>query len=419
MILEFLPHFIAMAFLAIASGFFSCSEAALFSLKPDDRRILKSGTVAQRIAVELLENPDKLLTAILFWNLIVNIVFFALASVIGIQLEREGRTAEAGLVALGSLVAIILCSEMVPKTIGVMVPQLMSSLISLPLAIAIRVFAPIAPLFGAVNRGLRRLIFPKFQIEPYLEISDLEQAISVSTVDKELVSQERLALQNIVSLSDLQAEELMRPRTQYQSFHPPVSLEDLGGQLTRSGYLLVTEPDSDEVAGAIALKYLPSIPRQHLEHFAQPVVYVPWCTTVAAVFDELQSSNREVAAIINELGETIGIITLEDLLRAVFEEEASRSALLLATASLEQISESRWRATGMTGLRRLRRAFDLTLPPRKSTTVGGLIQEKLQRIPEPGDRVRWFVFDFHVIDTNQLGQMTVELEILDSPVEES
>lgn len=419
MILEFIPHFIAMALLAVASGFFSCSEAALFSLKPDDRRVLKSGSATQRIAVELLEKPDQLLTAILFWNLIVNIVFFALASVIGIKLEREGHPTEAGLVALGSLVSIIFCSEMIPKTVGVMIPQLMSSLVSIPLAISIRAFAPIAPIFAAVNTGIRRLLFPYFQTEPYLELSDLEQAISASTVDQELASQERMALQNIVSLSDLQAEELMRPRTQYQSFHPPVSLEDLGGQLTRSGYLLVTEPDSDEVSAAIALKYLPSIPRQHLEHFAQPVVYVPWCTTVAAVFDELQSSNREVAAIINELGETIGIITLEDLLRAVFEENASRSALLLATASLEQISESRWRATGMTGLRRLRRAFDLTLPPCKSTTVGGIIQERLQRIPEPGDRVRWFVFEFLVVETNQLGQMTVELEILDSHGEDA
>ena len=46
----------------------------------------------------------------------------------------------------------------------------------------------------------------------------------------------------------------MRPRTQYQSFRPPVNLVDLGSQLTRSGYLLVTETDSDEIVSAIALK---------------------------------------------------------------------------------------------------------------------------------------------------------------------
>ena len=419
MFLDFIPHFVAMAALAAASSFFSCSEAALFSLRPDERRTLKTGSARQRMAIELLEKPDQLLTAILFWNLIVNIVFFALASVIGIQFEKEGRHTEAGIVAVGSLLAIILCSEMVPKTVGVMIPQAIASLVSLPLALSVRAFNPVAPLFGAVNAALRRLLLPGFRSEPYLELSDLEQAITVSTSDEELATQERLALQNIVTLSDLQAEELMRPRTQYQSFTPPVSLADLGGQLTRSGYLLVTEPESDEIASAIALKYLPSIPRQHLEHFAQTVVYVPWCTSVAAVFDELQSSNREVAAVVNEIGETIGIITLEDLLHAVFEEEASRSSVLLATSALEQIGDGRWRATGITGLRRLSRAFGLVLPPRKSTTVGGIIQEKLQRLPKPGDSVRWFMFEFHVTDTDQMGKVIVELTLLDSPEEDA
>ena len=406
-----------MAILAAASGFFSCSEAALFSLKPDDRRALKSGSAAQRIAVQLLAQPDQLLTAILFWNLIVNIVFFALASVIGIQLERDGHPGEAGLVALGSLLAIIIFSEMVPKTVGVMVPRRMASVVSLPLAGAIKAFQPVAPVFAALNTALRRLLFPRFHSEPYLELSDLEQAITVSTSDEQLASQERQALQNIVLMSDLEAEELMRPRTQYQSFTPPVSLEELGGQLTKSGYLLVTEPDTDEIAGAIALKYLPTIPRHHLEHFAQPVVYVPWCTPVAAVFDELQNSSREVAAVVNEYGETIGIITLEDLLHAVFEEEASRSSLLLAMAELEQLQDNLWRASGITGLRSLRRAFHLKLPPCKSTTIGGIVQEQLQRMPEPGDRVQWFMFEFHVTEADQMGQMTVELSLLDSPVE--
>ena len=419
MFLEFIPHFLAMVALAAASGFFSCSEAALFSLRPDDRRMLKTGSPAQRKAVELLEDPDALLTAILFWNLIVNIVFFALASVVGIQLEKAGHTTEAGLVAFGSLMFIIICSEMVPKTVGVMVPKRMASLVSWPLAMSVRTFAPIAPLFRAVNDALKRLIFPGFRSEPYLELSDLEQAITVSTSDEELAMQERLALQNIVKLSDLQAEELMRPRTQYQSFSPPVSLADLGGQLTRSGYLLVTEPDTDEISSAIALKYLPSIPRQHLENFAQSVVYVPWCTPVSAVFDELQSGSREVAAVVNEYGETIGIITLEDLLHAVFEEEASRSSVLLSTASLEHINENRWRVTSITGLRRLSRAFGLVLPPRKSVTVGGILQEKLQRLPEPGDRVQWFMFDFLVTEIDHLGKMSVELTLLENPVEES
>jgi putative hemolysin len=407
---NFAPAFIAMALLAVASAFFSCSEAALFSLQPEDRRKLKSGTTPQRVAVQLLERPERLLMAILFWNLIVNIAYFAIASVVSIRLQHEEQNTEAGMVALISLIALILLGEMGPKTIGVLAPRPISSLLSLPLALSVRLFQPIAPAFSAVNLALRRVLLPNFEKEKYLQLSDLEQAITISTRNEELAAQERLALQNIVQLSDITAEELMRPRTLYRTFSPPVRLDDLGGELPPSGYLLVSETESEEIVGAIPLKLLSSIPRQHLEHFATPVVYVPWCASVATVFDHLNAEDTEVAAIINEFGETIGIVTLEDLLQNVFEDESSRSARLLDTASIRQMGENLWRVTGMTSLRRLSRNFNVELPKSKSTTVAGIAQEVLQRLPEAGDVIDWRPFRFRVLESTDAQRMMLEME---------
>ncbi len=408
---HFGPLFAAMLLLAAGSAFFSCSEAALFSLQSDDRRALKGGTSAGQAALRLLDLPDRLLTAILFWNLIINVVYFAIASMISIQLEKQGHRAEAGLVALVSLLAIILLSEMIPKTIGVLMPRVFAQGVSLPLTAAVRLFDPIAPLFTSINQAVRRVFFPGFKPEPYLALRDLEQAITVSTADEELAALERLALQNIVLLSDQRADELMRPRKQYQSFSPPVNLEDLGGRPTRSGYVLVTEADSDEITGAIGLSHLPTVPRQHLEKFAQPVVYVPWCATAAAVFDELQSQQQEVAAIVNELGETIGIVTLEDLLQNVFADQASRSARLLETSPIEQLEDNLWQVTGMATLRRLSREFRVTLPQMKSTTVAGVIQELLHRLPVAGDEIEWQDFSFRVVEAEPQEKMLVHLSL--------
>lgn len=407
-----------MALLAAASAFFSTSEAALFSLQARDRRALNKGTTAERIALGLLNDPDRLLMAILFWNLIVNVVYFALASIVSLRLERQERHTEAGLMAICSLLAIILLSEMIPKTVGVLAPRSVVRLVTLPLAAAVRSFRPMEPYFSSVIRLLRRLIFPSFQSEPFLAIRDLEQAISVSTADEELLAQERIALQNIVLLSDLRAEELMRPRTQYQAFSPPVNLDDLGGQRTRSGYLLVTELDTDEISAAIALSRMPTVPRHHLEQYARPVVYVPWCASVADIFDELQRQELEVAAVVNELGETIGIVTLEDLLQTIFEDQASRSHRLLETFPIRRLGENTWLVTGMTSLRRLSREFKTPLPPMKSRTVAGLIQELLGRFPEVGEEIHWQEFQFRVAEVDALGQLSVELQLTEVPGEE-
>lgn len=412
---NFAPAFMTMALLAVASGFFSCSEAALFSLQPDDRRKLKEGTVPQRLAIKLLEQPEQLLMAILFWNLIINICFFTISSIISIKLQHDGRKTEAGIVALCSMFSIILLSEMTPKTLGVLAPKFVASLVSVPLTVAIRLFRPIAPIFATVSRVIRRVFFPNFQKESYLELADLEQAISATMPDDDLAHQERTTLGNIVQLSDLTAEELMRPRTLYRAFTPPVSLEDLGGELPASGYLLVAEQESEEIVAAIPLKLLSTIPRHHLEHFATSVVYVPWSASVATVFERLNAEDREVAAIINEFGETIGIVTLEDLLQTVFEDESSRSARLLATASIRQIDVNHWHVTGMTSLRRLSRTFELTLPKSKSTTVGGIVQEMLQRLPEIGDVVDWPPFRFRAIEGEDPQRMSFEMERLAEP----
>ena len=415
MLWQFAPLLAAMVALAGFSAFFSCSEAVLFCLQSDDRRSLKRGGAAQRKVFELLAQPERSLTAILFWNLIVNIVYFALSSLMCIQLERSGHRTEAGVTAVVALLAIILFSEMVPKTIGVMHPRLISTLVSLPLAASVRALGPVIPGLTAVSKIVRRTFFPNFRQEPYLELDDLEQAILLSTADEQLVMQEQRILQSIVSLSGLTAEELMRPRVQYQAFRPPVSLTDLGGELTRSGYLLVTEPESDEIASAIPLKRLASIGRHHLEHYAQSVIYVPWCCSVADTLEQLSQAQREVAVVVNELGETIGIVTLEDVLETVFEEgESSRSSRLLEKVSIQPVGRHKWHVTGITSLWRVGRYFDMELPASKSTTIAGILQEQLQRLPDRGDTIRWSQFEMRVIDVakqgpHEQGQVTVEL----------
>ncbi len=411
----FAPGLTAMGVLILASGFFSCSEAALFSMDSRDRHKLAAGGRSAKIALRLLDDPDRLLTAVLFWNLLVNLAYFAIVSMISLRFERADRSADAAGLTIGALLTIIVFSEMLPKTVAVLKPRTLASLLAVPLSASVRILDPVIPALRTANLLSRRLFCPNFKPEPYLQVGDLERAVQLSTGNAALLMQEQQVLENLVLLSEIRVEELMRPRTNCQVFRPPIALSDLNGQLTPSGYLLVTEPDSDEVAGAIALKNLSRVPTEHLEDYADPVVYIPWCTTVAESLELIFRGPSGVAAIVNENGETIGIISHDDILDTIFSPTASRVERILSRKPMRLIEPGRWQVNGLTSLRRLRRHFNVDCPVSKSVTVAGVVQEVLGRLPEVGDQCPWGPFELEVLEAPQRGPMLVELTLVSSP----
>ena len=397
------------------SAFFSASEAALFSLRPDHRRGLATGTPGQRVAGQLLKDPERLLSAVLFWNLVVNIVYFAIASIVEHKLPDE--SAWVWPLRLGSLLLIIFCSEMLPKTLAVLMSQKLATMLSIPLSIMVQATSPVMPLFRAIMVVSRRLFWPEFEPEDSLAATDLERAIELSTTDAKLLDQERTILRNIVSLSNLRVDESMRPRTRIQTFQPPLRWEVLQGGMPPSGYLFLTEIDSENVAAAVRLPRLCSVEQSDLEAAALPVVYVPWCSSVADALAQLRASDREAAAIVNEWGETIGVLTIDDILDVVFKQNTSRSHRLLNQEPIEMVHHGLWKATGMTNLRRLEEYFQRELPPTHNATIGGVVQESLQRVPQTADRCAWGPFDFEVIELGPEGQMTLHVRLSESEEE--
>ncbi len=409
--IDLLPWIGAMAVLVACSAFFSASEAALFYLRPQDRRELANGSQSQRVAAALLTDPDRLLSAVLFWNLVINITYFATSAIVGLRLQENSQLGQSTAFAFGfgSLLTVIFFSEMMPKSFAVLRAGWLASVVAFPLAVAVRVVDPLMPLLRLVNTISRRLIWPGFKPEAQLEITDLERAIELSTTDAQLVEQERAILRNIVMLSEIRADEWMRPRTQFQSFRPPAALEDLGGKMTPSGYLLVTEPDSEEIASSINLESVCELPDEHLEYYAEPVVITPWCATVADVLERMQMHDREVAAVVNEYGETIGILTYEDILDTIFNFEPSRTKRLLDRNPIHPIEPNKWLVAGVLSLRRLSSHLKVELPASKSVTVGGVVQEMLGKLAEVGDQCQWGPFHFRVLETPHRGHLLIEL----------
>lgn len=407
-----------MLILLAFSAFFSCSEAAFFSLSETDKQNLtRKGGLGEK-ALMLLKKPEYLLNSILFGNLIVNLLIFTISSVLTFQVGE--KTNWAWLIALAALLAVILFGEVLPKNFGVTAPVFFTTASTPFLLLLVRVLRPVLPLLSKLNILSRRVLCPGIDPEPYLLSSDLERAVALSGEDAALLKREQRSLQNIVSLSAIQAEELMRPRSLLKVFKPPVTFDtvasELHGTLPKSGYCLLAEQDSEEIAAALCLSRLPAAATENFrEKQFEPVIYVPWSVSAAEVFEQLQNAGRSVAVVINELGETIGIITVDDIIETVFTREQGRSRRLLDRLELQRVAQSVWQLTGLTSLRLLHRKFGVSFSAYSSLTVGGLLREVLERFPKAGDACRVENLEFKVVSVDEMNDLTVHLTVPAEP----
>lgn len=403
-----LPWLAPMAVLIILSALFSGSEAALFSLRPRDRRTLARSSGGGRMAVRLLEDPEHLLSAVLFWNLAINMTYFAITSIVGAKLEATAPTA-AFLFTAGSLMVIIFFSEMLPKSIAVLSPLHFSRFVGPPLALAVRLVGPLLPIVRVANTAARRLLWPDFRAERDLEVGDIERAIELGTGDAALAARERAALRQLLQLAETRVEEWMLPRSHLRLHRAPLGLGALSGGLPPGGYVLIAEPDSEEIIASIGIRTLRPSQMDNLSGAIEPVIYVPWSATVADAFDALQAADRHVAAIVNEYGDTIGVLTIDVILEGILRLHAGRPPDDNIDANFEVVSEGVWRVSGMMSVRRLADHLNVPRPESRSVTIAGLMQEENERIPRLADTCRWDRFELEVVESNGRGQVRIEI----------
>lgn len=440
-----IPFFGLMGVLAALSACFSAAEAAFFLLRRQDLERLSHRGWAGRLALELIQKGELLLTAILFSNLVVNVAYFAISSSIVLQWQRAGATQKTGIFATASVLILIFFSEMLPKSLAALMPLRFAEFLAAPLFVLIRIAGPILPLLQHVAIAIRRIFWPNFRPEPYLRVRELELAVRVSQEAIAVLEEEQGVLENLVQLSELRAEEVMQPRTEVRGFHPPIRLETLREALAVGTYLVVVDEDDESFSGVIfpatvvaALQNdsflgkafsgdTPPEPDAHLQPdfsaqedlsaLAEPVSYVPWNLNAAQVLQQLVEERCSVAAVINEFGETIGLITLEDLLARVFTREMSRSQQLFGRRSIQPIAPGVWQVTGLTSVHRLCHYFGLERPDESAHTVAGIFQHQLGRLPRAGDTCRWGPFELRAIQVGRRGVVLAELRTLDSAKE--
>ena len=409
-----LPCLGAMGILILCSAFFSCSETALFFLSRDQISRFSAGSSHQRIVAGLMNNPDRLLTGVLFWNLVVNLGYFAVSIALVGRLTQAGYPRIAAASGLLNLLGMIVFGEVIPKSLAVVRGPVLAQVTAWPLATALLILDPLIPLLGRTARILRRTFWPHVKREAQMNPADLERALDTSAaLGRDMLQEEQHVLHNLLDLNELQAEEVMRPRSHCLTVPPDGQLQSTYlPNIVNVDYLLVQKRNSHQIQGVIPLDHVHTITEQTFAELAEPVVFVPWCASLAQVLTQLEGRFRAVAVVVHEHGEMVGILPYEDLIASVLSEAPSRTKRILRREPLIEVDANHYHAEGLVTLRYLARRLRVTLTEHDASlyTLAGLFQDRLERIPVRGDRIEWHSWILTAIDVTDRGLVRVLAE---------
>jgi CBS domain containing-hemolysin-like protein len=278
------------------------------------------GNKRAALALKLVEHYDKLLSAVLIGNNIVNISSSALATVFFVGFLGNAGVSIATLVMT---VLVLIVGEITPKTLAKEAPEGVAMFSAPFLNGLIRVLTPINHLLTLWKQGILKL----FRIQGNRGVTEAELLTFVGEVRQEggINKGEEDMIRRTIEFDDSTAQDIYTPRIDVAAVSLADSMEAINTKFHDTGYsrLPVYKDSIDHIAGLILLKdfhYEVMGRKRPLETIIKPVVFITKSMKIAKLLKVLQEKKSHLAVLVDEFGGTMGIITIEDILEELVGE---------------------------------------------------------------------------------------------------
>ena len=377
-----------LAVLILLSAFFSSAETALSTVNRVRIRTLAEEGNKRAIKVNrVLEKYSKMLSTILIGNNIVNLSASALATTLAIQISLP-----VGIVTGILTVVVLLCGEIIPKTWA----MTSSEKISLTYCnIIYGLMQLLTPVIFVVDKLANGILF-LLHIDPNqkgnaMTEAELRTYVDVSHEDGVIESEEREMIYNVFDFSDAQAKDIMIPRINMVTVSIDDNYQDVLAVFRESMYtrLPVYQDDNDNIVGFINIKDFILTENEadfSIKNIIRNAHYTYEFKKVADLLYELREKTTSVTFVLNEYGATVGMITLEDLLEEIVGEirdEYDEDEAEL----IQEVGERTWLVEGSMKLDDINHELGTSLDSEDYDSIGGLIIECLDRLPEDNEEV--------------------------------
>ena len=378
----------------ILSGYFSATETAFTAInKIRLRAKADDGDKGAQRVLKLADKYDRLLTTILIGNNVVNILASSLFTLLLIDLITKSGGNEGLATTLSTViltVVVLIFGEITPKALAKEFPEGFARFSAPIINMLMWILFPFTFLFGL----WKKLLLKIFKHKEDNTITDDELKIMVEEAEQEggINAQESDLIRSAIEFNDLEAKDILVPRVDMVAIDSKTPVEEVDKIFmeTRYSRLPVYKGSIDNIVGILHEK---DFIKQRgdkgftLEKAAKPTVFVVSTTKISAVLQQLQKAKSHMAVVSGEFGDTVGIITMEDILEELVGEIWDEHDEVLS--DITKLSDTEYKVLGSTTVNDLCEFFNLSEIDSDSATVGGWVIDMLGKVPNMGDELTY------------------------------
>lgn len=407
---------VAMVVCVVLSAYFSATETAFSSVnKTRLKALAEKGNYRAKIAYQLSEDYDRLISTILIGNNIVNIAVASIGTLLFVQaLGDIGATVSTVVVT----VVVLIFGEITPKSVAKDHAESFSMFSAPIIKTLIFVLTPLNFLFSQ----WKVLVSKIFRSDTESKMSQDELLLLLDEVQQEgtIDASEGELLKNAVTFGDMEAQDILTHRVDLEAISLEATKEEIAEKFkeTQFSRLLVYRENIDQIVGILCQKdfYIGTgITDAAVADVMTEPIYVPPTEKLDCLLQQLQHRKSHVAIVVDEYGGTLGIVTMEDILEELvgeiwdehdeieepFRQQDSSTYLVDCSVSLDSFCDM----------------FHIA-PDSDSNSLGGWVMEQLRKIPDPGDSFVYGDLTVTVTVTNdrRVEEVKVERRQEETPV---
>lgn len=381
---------IVLIILLALSAFFSSAETSLTTVnKIKMRSLAEEGNKRAQLVMKITDNSAKMLSAILIGNNIVNLSASSLTTTIALSFGAGTAVAIAtGLITI----LILIFGEITPKTVATLHSEKIALAYAYPINFIMIIITPISVVINALARGILFLlrVDPNAKANAMTE-NELRTIVDVSHEDGVIESEEKEMIYNVFDLGEAKAKDVMVPRVHVIFADVESSYAELleifrENKFTR---LPVFEETTDNVIGTINMKDLLLFDNKkefQIRDILREAYFTYEHKSISELLVEMRQASLNIAIVLDEYGDTAGLITLEDILEEIVGEihdeyDENEEEFFKEINPLEFVVE------GSMNLDDLNDHIDLGLTSEDYDSLGGYIIEHLDRLPDVKDEL--------------------------------